>query len=143
MDGHRGCKVCLTPAETAAAGGVCPVCGRRITVGVLHRVEELADRPEGFRPKLAKDFRVSFRCLRQSPPASGRRPQARRCRSGMRSCSRSLARSFRSCGRSPLEELSRLAGPCVAEGVRRLRAGEVAWEPGYDGEYGRAALLDA
>lgn len=44
FDGHRNCQQCLSPAETAAAGGLCPVCGRKLTIGVLHRVEELADR---------------------------------------------------------------------------------------------------
>ena len=56
LDGHRNCGVCLTPAETdAAAAALCPVCGKKLTIGVEHRVEELADRPEGlFAPKGAK-----------------------------------------------------------------------------------------
>ena len=44
LDGHRKCGVCFTPAETKAHGGVCPVCGRAVTVGVAHRIEEMADR---------------------------------------------------------------------------------------------------
>ena len=56
LDGHRNCGVCLTPAEAAALGGVCPVCGKKLTIGVEHRVEELADRPAGFRPEGAKPF---------------------------------------------------------------------------------------
>ena len=47
LDGHRKCGVCFTPAETKAHGGVCPVCGRAVTVGVAHRIEEMADRSEG------------------------------------------------------------------------------------------------
>ena len=47
LDGHRNCHQCLTPSEAIRAGGVCPVCGKKLTIGVLHRVEELADRPEG------------------------------------------------------------------------------------------------
>ena len=56
LDGHRGCGVCLTPAETLARGGLCPVCGKKLTIGVEHRVEALADRPAGFRPANAKPF---------------------------------------------------------------------------------------
>ena len=52
-DGHRKCQVCWKPAQTLSAEGVCPVCGRKLTVGVLHRVELLADRPEGFQPDFA------------------------------------------------------------------------------------------
>ncbi len=56
LDGHRNCGVCLTPAETEERGGLCPVCGKKLTIGVEHRVEALADRPEGFRPAGAKPF---------------------------------------------------------------------------------------
>ena len=56
FDGHRPCKVCLAPAQTRERSGVCPVCGGRITVGVLHRMEALADREEGVRPPGAKRF---------------------------------------------------------------------------------------
>ena len=56
LDGHRNCNVCLTPAETIQLGGICPVCGKKITIGVEHRVEELADRPIGYRPEKAKPF---------------------------------------------------------------------------------------
>jgi PHP family Zn ribbon phosphoesterase len=66
-DGHRKCGVCQKPSATIAAGGVCPVCGRRITVGVLHRVEALADRAEGFVPRRRSDLNVSFRFRRSSP----------------------------------------------------------------------------
>ena len=56
FDGHRNCSVCLSPVEAEAAGGVCPVCGKRLTTGVLHRVEQLSDRPEGYVPAGAKPF---------------------------------------------------------------------------------------
>ena len=48
MDGHRKCNLCLSPSDTMKYNGICPVCGRKITIGVSHRVEELADRPEGY-----------------------------------------------------------------------------------------------
>ena len=56
FDGHRNCGVCLSPVEAEAAGGVCPVCGKRLTTGVLHRVEQLADRPEGYVRPDARPF---------------------------------------------------------------------------------------
>ena len=59
-DGHRNCHQCLSPAEAEAAGGKCPVCGKRLTTGVLHRVEQLADRPEGYvRPRAPKFERLA------------------------------------------------------------------------------------
>ena len=56
LDGHRNCGVCLTPVETLERGGLCPVCGKKLTIGVEHRVEALSDRPAGFRPEGAKPF---------------------------------------------------------------------------------------
>ena len=55
-DGHRACGLCLEPGETEACGGRCPVCGKKITIGVQHRVEQLADRPEGFSLPGARPF---------------------------------------------------------------------------------------
>ena len=55
-DGHRKCHLCLSPAQTREYQGRCPVCGRKLTIGVEHRVEELADRPAGFIKKGAKAF---------------------------------------------------------------------------------------
>ena len=57
-DGHRKCGVCLKPTDTDAAGGICPVCKGKLTIGVSHRVEQLADRPEGYVKPDAKKFEV-------------------------------------------------------------------------------------
>lgn len=50
FDGHRNCNISLAPAEARKYNNMCPVCRKKLTIGVLHRVEELADRPEGYRP---------------------------------------------------------------------------------------------
>ncbi len=57
-DGHRKCNVCFSPAQTKEHKGICPVCGSPLTIGVDYRVEELADRPIGFKPKGAKPFKT-------------------------------------------------------------------------------------
>jgi uncharacterized protein (TIGR00375 family) len=57
MDGHRKCGVCLTPSESLAKKNMCPKCGKKLTLGVAHRVEQLADRPEGYTLKNAVPFR--------------------------------------------------------------------------------------
>ena len=56
-DGHRNCNVCLSPKEAMKLNNICPVCRKPLTIGVLHRVDELADKPEGYKPKTAKPFR--------------------------------------------------------------------------------------
>ena len=56
LDGHRACGARLTPRQTLDRGGLCPACGKKVTVGVMHRVSLLADRPEGFRPPQAPGY---------------------------------------------------------------------------------------
>lgn len=143
LDGHRNCKVCLKPSETIQAAGVCPVCGRRITVGVLHRVEDLADREEGFRPPGAKDFQ-SIMPLPETIAASlGLTAASKKVQSLYEAMLKELGAELEIIRQVPIEDVRRSGGPCVAEGIRRLRAGEIQWAPGYDGEYGKAVLLSA
>ena len=143
LDGHRNCKVCLKPSETIQAAGVCPVCGRRITVGVLHRVEDLADRGEGYRPPLAKDFE-SIMPLPETIAASlGLTAASKKVQSLYEAMLKALGAELDIIRQVPIEDVRQAGGPCVAEGIRRLRTGEVQWAPGYDGEYGKAVLLSA
>ncbi len=141
FDGHRNCKVCLSPAETREAGGVCPVCGGRITVGVLHRVEALADRPEGYTPANAARFEslVPLQEVVGSAlgiSAAGKKAQAEYLRLLSR-----LGPELFILREAPLEDITHAAGTLVAEGIRRLRDGVVEVEPGYDGEYGKVHVI--
>lgn len=141
LDGHRSCGCRLTSAQTAAYGGRCPVCGKKITIGVQHRVEELADRPEGSQPQGAKPFE-SLAPLPEVIAASTGRPAAgKKVGQQYESLLADLGPEFYILRQAPLEEIHRAAGPCVAEGIRRLRNGQVRRIPGYDGEYGQILLL--
>lgn len=99
LDGHRGCGVCLTPAETAELGGICPVCGRKLTIGVEHRVEELADRPEGFHPENAKPFESLAPLPEVIAASTGGPSSGKRMDANMSGCCTSLGRNFIFCGR--------------------------------------------
>lgn len=143
MDGHRNCKVCLEPSETIVAGGVCPICGRKITVGVLHRVEDLADRPTGFRPPNGKDFESIIPLPETIAASLGMSAGSKKVQALYESMLRELGAELSIIRQVPIEEVQKVGGPCVAEGIRRIRTGEVQWAPGYDGEYGSATLLTA
>ena len=142
FDGHRPCKVCLSPAQTLAAGGRCPVCGKRITVGVLHRVEELADRPEGFRPEGARPYESLVPLPEIIGSALGVSGASKRAQGQYNALLHELGPELWILRQAPLEQIAQHAGKYVAEGVRRLRAGQVSLRPGYDGEYGKIAVLD-
>lgn len=141
-DGHRACKVCWQPRETKAAGGVCPVCGGRITVGVLHRVEELADRPEGFIPAAAQKFERLVPLPEVIAASIGFSAASKKVGAQYEELLRTLGPELHILREVSLPDIQAAAGPCIAEGIRRLREGNVNIAPGYDGEYGKISILD-
>ena len=141
LDGHRNCGICLTPAETQARGGLCPVCGRKLTVGVEHRVEELADRPVGYRPEGAKPFESLAPLPEVLAACTGVSATCKRTVALYERMLNEMGPEFYILRQAPVAEIERLAGPCIAEGIRRLRAGKVERRAGFDGEYGTISLL--
>ncbi|MEL7608239.1 MAG: UvrD-helicase domain-containing protein [Bacillota bacterium] len=141
-DGHRNCGVCLKPADTLAASGICPVCGGRITVGVLHRVELLADREEGFVPPTTKHFESLIPLREVIAASTGLSLAGRKVQEEYERLLQTLGPELFILREAQLGDIERKAGPFVAEGIRRLRSGEVEILPGYDGEYGKIKILD-
>ncbi|HEX2924358.1 MAG TPA: endonuclease Q family protein, partial [Chloroflexota bacterium] len=141
-DGHRNCKVCLKPADTRAASGICPVCGGRITVGVLHRVEELADRGEGVVPPGARHFESLVPLQEVVAASMGMTTAASvKVKEKCTDLVRNLGPELFILREAPLGDIDRRAGQLVAEGIRRLRGGKVEIQPGYDGEYGKIKIM--
>lgn len=142
LDGHRNCRCRLEPAETVKLDGKCPVCGKPVTIGVQHRVEELADRPEGFVKANAKPFESLVPLPEVIGASMGCSPTGKRTEEAYFHLLRQLGPEFYILREAPVEDIAREAGPCVAEGIRRLRVGEVQRLGGYDGEFGTVTLLD-
>lgn len=141
-DGHRNCKLCLTPEQTQALGGKCPICGKKITIGVQHRVEQLADRALGYRPKDARPFESLVPLPEVIAASTGRGPASVRVQAQYERMLQMLGTEFFILRQAPLSAIERVAGSCVREGIRRLRCKEVKRTPGYDGAYGTIELLD-
>lgn len=142
LDGHRNCQLCLKPSETLETDGRCPTCGRKLTIGVLHRVEDLADRAEGFHPAQARSFERIVPLVEVIAASIGYTPASARVQTRYDALLRSLGPEFYILREAPLADIAHAAGPSVAEGIRRMRAGEVTLSPGYDGAYGKIHLLD-
>jgi len=141
LDGHRKCGVRLTPAQARELGGICPVCGKKVTIGVLHRVEELADRPDGARPDDASDYTSLVGLAELVGEVLGRGPQTKGV---LRICEDLLDRigpELSILQDIPEDDLERVAGDLVAEAVGRVRRGQVIKEAGFDGQYGRIRVF--
>ena len=142
LDGHRSCGVCLTPREAEALGGLCPVCGKRLTIGVEHRVEDLARRRPGERRPGAKPF------VRLTPLATviaarlGRGEQTKTVQRVYEALISQLGPELFLLREAPLQGIASLAGEPVAQGISLLRQGRLAWQPGFDGVYGKLSFLD-
>ena len=141
MDGHRKCSLCLTPAETIKHQGICPVCGRKITIGVSHRVEELADRPEGYVKSGAKGFENLVPLPEVIGASLGTSAASKKAQREYLQMIAQLGPEFEILRNLPLEDIQRVAGIRVAEGIQRLRQGQVERIPGFDGEYGTIRLF--
>lgn len=115
---------------------------QKITIGVEHRVEQLADRPEGYRPAHAPHFESLVPLPEVIAASCGLSVTSKKTEALYLALIRRIGPEFYILREAPIEDVQRAAGPYVAEGIRRLRAGEVERIPGYDGEYGTIKLLD-
>lgn len=143
MDGHRKCGVRLSPEESRALGGLCPVCRQPLTLGVLYRVEELADRAEDGKPDDTDDFASLVplpEMLSETEQVGAASKTVARAYEGLIG---KLGAELGILNELPLEEIrSSAPSSLIPEAIARMRAGEVIREPGFDGEYGRIRLFD-
>ncbi|MFC4591351.1 endonuclease Q family protein [Sphaerisporangium corydalis] len=141
VDGHRKCGVRMDPEETRRHGGICPVCGRKLTVGVLSRVEDLADRPAGFRPDGAAGFRNLVPLPEIVGEIFGVGPKSKRVRAEVDRLTAAMGPELAILDELPVDDIA-VHAPRLAEAVARLRRGEVTKDPGYDGEFGAIHVFE-
>ncbi|MGD0557207.1 MAG: UvrD-helicase domain-containing protein [Streptosporangiaceae bacterium] len=142
LDGHRACDVRTSPSETRAAGNVCPVCGKKPTIGVQHRVEALADRPEGYVLEGAADFLSFVQLPEIIGEIAGVGPKSKTVMAQVSAMVERFGPELSILGEVPLDELAERAPSTVTEAIARLRRGEVRRDAGYDGVYGTIRLFD-
>jgi len=136
LDGHRRCGVRMEPTETRRHGGLCPACGKPPTVGVLHRVEELADRPPGARPPGAAGFRNVIQLPELAGEVLGVGPRSKAVTAVVAGLVDRLGPELDILERVPTDDIARAGPPLLAEAIARVRRGAVIRDAGYDGEYG-------
>jgi uncharacterized protein (TIGR00375 family) len=143
LDGHRKCNLWQRPSESLKTNGVCPVCKTPLTLGVLHRVEALADRPEGFLPEnglpcyhlipLAEILSEIFNTGTKSKTVNAHYQTALELLGPELGILQTL----------PIADINQASIPFLSEAIRRMRAGEIHIFPGYDGEYGKIRVFDS
>ncbi len=141
LDGHRNCGVAWEPATTREHGGVCTVCGKPVTVGVMHRVEELADRPVGARPACARPFTSLIPLPEVIGQALGVGPGSGRVAQEYQKLLGRLGPELAILQSIGLGEIAAASSERLAEGIGRMRRGEVDAQGGYDGEFGVIRLF--
>jgi len=140
-DGHRVCKARLSPDEAKKINNKCPVCGKNITVGVMHRLEALADRKEGYISDASPSFKSVIPLAEIIGEALGVGPDSMAVEKEYSQLIRNFGSEFKMLLDTPEEELRQMCPPRIFKGIINMRNGSVEKTPGYDGEYGKIRVF--
>jgi uncharacterized protein (TIGR00375 family) len=141
-DGHRVCGVNLSPKETIRHNYLCPQCGRRVTVGVMHRVEKLADRVDGFKPEGALPFYSVIPLTEILAETLEVGVASKAVDQEYQKLIQRLGSEFKILLDSSLPDIERVASPIIREAIARVRQGNVHITPGFDGEFGKIKIFE-
>ncbi len=141
-DGHRECGIIFSPSQTKAHQFICPKCHRKLTVGVMHRVEELADRPEGFIPRNAIPSIHLIPLEEVLAEALGYRVGTKAVEVEYEKLMERGGSEFQILLDATPDELASFVSPRVLEAIIRMRQGKVVITPGHDGAYGKISLFE-
>ena len=142
FDGHRFCGVSLSPKETIKHNYLCPVCGKKVTVGVMHRVEKLADREDGYRPSDAPRYHSIIPLTEILAEALKVGVNSKAVKNIYYNLLQKLGNEFKILMDIPIEEIEKISSPLIREAVSRMRTGNLYIAPGYDGEYGKIKIFE-
>jgi uncharacterized protein (TIGR00375 family) len=141
-DGHRACNINLSPEETVQNNYLCPVCGKRVTVGVMHRVQKLADRENGFRPAGAPPYSSIIPLAEIISETLQVGVNSKAVIKAYFNLLEKLGNEFKILMDTPLGDIETASSPLLRDAVSRIRSGNVHIVPGYDGEYGKIRIFE-
>ncbi len=140
-DGHRACDVSLSPQESKKCNNICPNCGKPLTLGVLNRVEALADRPEGVKPKAAIPFKSLIPLEEIIANALSKGVATKTVNQEYQNLIKELGNEFEVLLNISEKNLEANTLPEIAQAIIRVRQGKVQVEPGYDGVFGKIKIF--
>lgn len=141
-DGHRNCNILWSPKETKAHQGICPVCQRSVTIGVMHRVEQLADRSDGFIPENSVPFKNLIPLEEIIAEVLGQAVGTKSVAAEYQKLVQEFGSEFSVLLEVSAESLYQFAPKRIADGILRVREGKVKIIPGFDGEYGKIKIFE-
>ncbi len=136
FDGHRNCNFSCSPQESKKLENRCPHCKEKLIIGVLNRVEELADRPEGFRPKGAIDFKSVLPLMEVLSSVLGVQVLSKKVNEKFNALINAFGNEFNILLDVSEEDLKKVTGEKIASAIMKNREGKIKIIPGYDGVYG-------
>ncbi len=140
-DGHRNCNILYSPAESKKQNNICPVCARPLTIGVMHRVEQLGDRPQGYVLENAIPFKKLIPLNEIIAEVKGMGRASQSVEQEYRLLIQKLGSELDILINIPEEGLAKSCAPRVAQGILNVRGEKVQIIPGYDGVYGKIEVL--
>lgn len=143
LDGHRKCGVSLNPEQSSRLKGLCPSCGKPLTLGVLYRVNELADRREGEKPARHHPFMSIIPLDEIIAEVLNVGPASKKVRETLKRVIEKNGSEFAILKDIPIEELKKTGVPLLAEGIKKMRENDLHVLPGYDGEFGKVRLFES
>ncbi len=142
LDGHRNCNFSCLPEESARLKNICPQCGQNLVIGVLNRVNELADRPSGFRPKKAVPFKKLIELDKIIAEALNiKSRQALKVQTEYQYLLKNYGSELDILLTLDLENLDKKVNPRILEGIKRVRQEKIIITPGFDGQYGQIKIF--
>lgn len=141
FDGHRACGISFAPSQSKKNKNICPVCKRPLVIGVMNRVDELADRPEGFIPKNTPGFKKLV-CLDKiiAEAMDIKSRNSKKVQAIYNDLIKRLGSELYILMDAAVEDIKNIS-PAVAEGVKRVREGKLIIKPGFDGQYGEVKIF--
>jgi uncharacterized protein (TIGR00375 family) len=141
-DGHRACNVSLSPKETITHNYLCPVCGKKMTVGVMHRVEKLADREDASEPERKTDFHSIIPLPEIISETLNVGVNSKTVHNAYMNLLGKLGNEFEILMHSSLDDIETAGSPLLREALSRMRTGDIHIAPGYDGEFGKIRIFE-
>ncbi len=142
-DGHRACGVRFAPEETRLNGGRCCKCNTKVTVGVMHRVEELADLPPGRRPPQARSYQCLIPLMEIIAEVEQVGVNSKKVTGAYLDLLSRLGSEYHVLVEAELETIRQAGSDLMSEAIRRMRSGQISIHPGYDGEFGTIKVFDS